>query len=80
MPTLITKIEAKLLDSYTGELYFFSSLGGEIQFEDYVELYDFIAYLQTFSKINYVESLQKPVQFGLKNQYNISTTTLEISY
>lgn len=80
MPTLITKIEARLLDSFNGELYFFSSSSGEIQFEDYVELSDFIAYLQKFSKVNYFENLEKPVQFGLKNQYNLPTTTLEISY
>ena len=38
------------------------------------------AYLQNFKQVNYVEVLQKPLAFGLKNQYNLPTIILEISY
>lgn len=79
MPRIITKIEATLLETYTSDLYYISSVSGEIQFEDYIELNTLIAYLQNFTKVDYLEKLDKPVNFGLQNQYNLPTTILEAS-
>ena len=80
MPKLIKNITGSILDNYTGSIYFFSSLSGEVQFEDYIDMDGFVAYLQNFKQVDYLEQLQKPLSFGLKNQYNLPTTTLEISY
>ena len=80
MPIVIKNISASILDNYIGNVYLFSTLSGEFQTEDYVKLGGFTAYLQNFKEVNYVEKLQKPLAFGLKNQYNLPTTTLEISY
>lgn len=77
---LIRKIEANVLDNFTGNVYFFTSLSASIQFEDYVDLNGFIAYLQNFTEVGSLEYLKKPLTFGLKNQYNLPTITLEISY
>ena len=80
MPILVTKISAEILDNFTGSLYAFSSVSAEVQFEDYINLNGFIAYLQNFTEVQYIEYLNKPLKFGLKNQYNVPTYTLEISY
>lgn len=81
MPILITEIRAEILDTFTGELYFFSNLSGQVQGEDYIELGAFIAYLQNLTKVeDEVETLSKQLNFGLKNQYNVTEVTLEISY
>lgn len=80
MPKLITKIEAKVLDNFVGSVYIFSNLTGQVQFEDYVNLNGFVAYLQNFTKVGFVQNLPKPQLFGLKNQYNLPTVTLQISY
>ena len=81
MPILITEIRAEILDNFTGDLYFFSSLSGQVQGEDYIRLGAFIAYLQNLTKVDTpIEYLTKPLNFGLKNQYNVTEATLEISY
>jgi hypothetical protein len=80
MPNLITNITGGLLDTYSTNFYVFNSLEASIQFEDYVNMNGFIAYLQNFTEVNKVQYLQKPFTFGLQNQYNIETSTLNISY
>jgi hypothetical protein len=80
MPKLITKIEARVLDNYTGSVYIFSNLTGEMQFEDYININSFVAYLQNFTKVGFIQTLAKPSFFGLKNQYNQPTILLQISY
>lgn len=80
MPKLITKIEARVLDNFTGSVYIFSNLAGEIQFEDYVNMNGFVAYLQNFSKVGFTQSLAKPSFFGLKSPFNLPTISLQISY
>jgi hypothetical protein len=80
MPKLITKIEARVLDNFTGSVYIFNNLSGQVQFEDYVNMNGFVAYLQNFTKVGFVQTLTKPSFFGLKNQYNLPTISLQISY
>jgi hypothetical protein len=80
MPYLVTKVEGKVLDNFVGGIYVFSNLSGQVQFEDYIELNGFIAYLQNFTQVGYVEKLVKPLNFGLKTQFNLPTQTLSISY
>lgn len=80
MPRLVKNIEGTIFDTLTGNIYCFSSVSGLIQSEDYINLNGLIAYLQTFTQAYYIETIQKPLMFGLKNQYNLPTITLEISY
>lgn len=80
MPKLIKDIRADILDYFTGDLYYVTTLTATVQTEDYINLNGFIAYLQNFKKVGYLEYFQKPLTFGLKNQYNQPTITLEISY
>jgi hypothetical protein len=80
MPILVTEVTAEVLPNYLGELYFFTNLSGEVQFEDYINLNGFIAYLQNLTQVETLTYLPKPMNFGLKNRYNVPTYTLEISY
>lgn len=80
MPKLVKNIKANVLDYFTGQLYYVAGVTGSVQFEDYIELNGFIAYLQDFRQVTTLEVLEKPLKFGLKNQFNLPTTTLEISY
>lgn len=80
MPRLVTNISAKLFDNYIGNIGVFTSLTAQAQFEDYINLNGFIAFLQDFRSVVDVTELSKPLSFGLKNQYNIPIVTLEISY
>lgn len=80
MPIYIQKIEGVVLDTYLSDLSFINSISADMQFEDYVDLESFIAFLQNFSKVSKIESIQKPLTFGLKRQFNEQTINLEISY
>lgn len=80
MPILYKNIQAEILQNYMGDVYIFTNLSALVQFEDYINLNGFIAYLQTFKKVVNYTYLTKPKTFGLKNQYNLPTITLEISY
>lgn len=80
MIPIIKNIEAEILPNYTGDLYYFSSIEGQIGYGDYINIGGLTGYLQNFSKVNYSENLTKPQFFGLKNQYNLPIVTLNISY
>lgn len=80
MPVLIKHIKARILDNYTTNASYYTTLSSEVQFEDYINLNGFIAYLQNFTKAQSVIKLLKPLNFGLKNQYNLPTRFLDISY
>lgn len=80
MPKLVTKITAEILPTYNGNIILFQSIVGEIQLDDYINLSGFKGYIQDFTQDETVENLNKPPLFGLKNQYNLETVTLNISY
>ena len=80
MIPIIKNIQAEILANYTSNLYYLSSLESQIQYGDYIKINGFIGYLQNFSKAIELENLIKPDLFGLKNQYNLPTVTLNISY
>jgi len=80
MPQLIKNIKAEFLPFYDGEIKTLSIIKADAQFEDYINLNGFKAYLQTFKEVETVTTFQTPLTFGLKNQYNLVTTTLQISY
>jgi hypothetical protein len=80
MPKLIKNIKADILDYFTGDLYYVTELSGVVQDSDYINLNGFVAYLQNFKRVDYLVYFQKPLMFGLKNQYNQPTIILEISY
>jgi len=80
MPILLKSVKSNVLDSYVGNLYFVSAIQASLQLDDYINVNGFIAYLQNYQYVESVTKLDKPIEFGLKNQYNLPTITLEISY
>ena len=80
MAILIRNIEGEVLTNIESSLVYYKSITGEIQREDYINLNGFIAYLQNLSSAEETSRLTKPLNFGLKNQYNKNTITLDVSY
>jgi hypothetical protein len=80
MLKLLKKIQGEVLPNVIDDIRLITSVSGEIQQEDYINLNGFIAYLQNFSNVDLETKLQTPIEFGLPNTYNIETKTLEINY
>lgn len=80
MPQLLKKVQGEILTNTIGDVNLITSVSGEIQQEDYINLNGFVAYLQNFYRVELAFELVTPMEFGLPNTYNIETKTLEISY
>lgn len=80
MPQLIISVTSNILDNFSTSVILFNSVTAQVQQEDYINLNGFTAYLQNFSKIEFTQTLQKPLTFGLVNTYNVPMVTLNISY
>ena len=80
MPQLIKKVEGEVFDQTIGSVSYLKPIIGEFQEEDYINLNGFIAYLQNFTETEEIDNLVKPLNFGLKNEYNIPIVTLQIDY
>jgi hypothetical protein len=80
MPQLIKNIQGEAYLVTTSKVTTLKSIAGEVQLEDYINLFGYVAYLQNFSRIEYTESLIKPSLFGLINRYNLPMVTLDINY
>lgn len=80
MAILIRNIQAEVLTNLETSLVYYKSITGEVQMEDYINLNGFIAYLQNLSRAEETSGLVKPLNFGLKNQYNKNIITLDVSY
>jgi len=80
MPQLLRNIQGEIHSTPIGSVAYVKSISAEIQREDYIDLNDFIAFLQNLSRTEYTQALTKPLVFGLVNQYNLTIETLEIDY
>ncbi len=80
MPRLLKNVESELLSNLTTSLTYVKGIVGEVQFEDYININGFTAYLQDLSEVRLTSSLVKPTLFGLKNNSNLVITTINIDY
>lgn len=80
MPQLLKKVEGEVINNIIGNVYLLSSVSGQIQQEDFINLNGFIAFLQNLSRTEETAALLKPMEFGLKNEYNIETVVLDVNY
>jgi hypothetical protein len=80
MPSLIKNIEAKFYDNNTTNVIYINNLSANIQKEDYIVIQGLIAFLQDFSRTEETHLLETPIEFGLKNNYNLPLVTLTIDY
>ncbi len=80
MPILIQNIQGEILRNVNNSVSYVSTLKGEIQREDYINLSGLIAYTQNLSKTEETYGVIKPINFGLIDTYNKTEVTLEINY
>lgn len=80
MPQLIKKIEGVIFDNPIGDVKNITNITGQVQYDDYINLNGHIAFLQNLSKVQDSYMLISPVNFGLKNTFNLEIQTIEISY
>jgi hypothetical protein len=80
MPILIKDIKGEIITTTNGVINYYSSVVGQIQQEDYVNLNGFVAYLQNLTRAEVTVALEKPLKFGLVNQNNLPIETLLINY
>lgn len=80
MPILIQNIKGEILTNISDSVRYFSTVKGEIQREDYINLNGLVAYTQNLSRTEETYGLNKPINFGLIDTYNKPVITLEINY
>jgi hypothetical protein len=80
MTQLIKNISAEIIDQKTSSASLVKLTSSTMMIGDYIGLDNYIAFLQDFSNVKTFVTLEKPLDFGLKNQYNVELRTLDISY
>ena len=77
---LVRDIQGEAYPNVIDNIVYLSSVSGEIQREDYINLNGFVGFLQNLTKAEETAALTIPLSFGLTNTYNKNIVTLEISY
>lgn len=80
MPQLIKNIEGSICDDYNTNISLLTSIFGEIQEEDYINLNGFVAFLQNLVNTEETSALTPPQYFGVKNKNNLPILILNINY
>ena len=80
MIKLIKNIEGEVLRNIVTNVPLLTSVTGEIQREDYINLNGLVAMIQTLSRTEFSKALDSPMEFGLKPSIDKKIITLEISY
>jgi hypothetical protein len=81
MSGLIKKVKGEVLTNLTTSVKFIKNITAEAQLEDYINLNQFVAYLQNYTKVDKeIEDLEKPLNYGLPMKDNTEMVTIEITY
>lgn len=80
MAQLINNISAFQYQTPVGSVTYLKSINGIIQQEDYINFFNFIAYLQNLTKTDETYAMNITSNFGLKNKYNVPFVSLNINY
>lgn len=86
MPILIRYIQGQVDTPIIGNTRLPQSIIARIGFEDYINLYNYIAYLQNLTQAQNTFALVTPASFGFKsltqpnNTGNNTIVTLQINY
>jgi hypothetical protein len=80
MPVLLKTINASFLDLYDSNLIYYSTLTSDIQKDIYINLPGFVAFLQNFTYVQTINSLNTPMNFGYKIASNTKIKKIGISY
>lgn len=77
---LIRNIQGDTYPNVVDNINYLSTISGDVQREDYVNLNGFVGFLQNLTKAEETAVLSIPSSFGLANTNNKTIVTLEISY
>lgn len=77
---LIKNIQGIFITEIKGNVKYSKSVTGEVQREDYIDIYGFKAFLQNFSKTPITSGMVIPNPFGYKPPLGITQKNIEISY
>jgi hypothetical protein len=77
MIQLIQNIEGNFISEIKGNINLARSIVGDVQGEDYINIYGFNAFLQNFSQIPKTEGFTIPISFGYAPPVSIIQKTLE---
>lgn len=80
MPQLVKNIIGIISSGTDGNVVLVKTITGEVQFEDYININGYTAFLQNLNKTEFTQSLEKPLLYGLVNLNNLKLITLEIDY
>lgn len=80
MPKLIKNIGGEIFENNMGNVLFLRPIAGQVQREDYINMFGFIAYLQNLTEVCETAHADIPLHFGLANQQNLTVVTLDFCY
>jgi len=80
MPKLIKNIVGEIFENNMGNVLFLKPITGEIQLEDYINVFGFTAFLQNLTEVDETSHADIPVNFGLVNQLDLTVVTLDFCY
>jgi hypothetical protein len=80
MPKLIKNIGGEFFEHNTGSVLFLRPIAGQVQREDYINMFGFIAFLQNLTEVCETAHADIPLHFGLANQLNLTVVTLDFCY
>lgn len=80
MIKLVKNIEGEVLRNVVTNIPLLTSVTGEVQREDYINLNGLVGMIQNLSRVEFSKALVIPMEFGLKPSIDKKMITLEISY
>jgi len=78
MPKLIRNITGSIYLPESGSVHFTKFIEGQLGQGDYFKVFGLEMFQQDFSRVEDSESLNKPINFGLKNQFRKTVVNLSI--
>lgn len=80
MVKLIKDIQGNFVTEIKGNVKYVHSIEGEVQREDYVNIYGLTAFLQNFSKSPITRNIINPNLFGYKPPIGVTQKIMTINY
>ena len=77
---LIKKTHGIVSEELIGLIDAIKNINGQISQEDYINVWGLKGFIQDLTQSEITERLDKPVQFGLPNTYNIPIIEIKIDY
>lgn len=77
---LIKKLSGNIIQEEFGHVEAITAVSGNAGLEDYINVWGLTGFIQDLTRAEITERLNKPIQFGLPNTYNIPIVEIKIDY